>query len=179
MEMDVDGHNVLVEDEDWSGDDTPRMTEREAFAALSEEGSLTRAQLNRITGAVWDGNNHVEYVPDRSQAYCHEPDVDEYPWGTVTYEYQENYPNQGWLLIVGTTLNEGWVELGWHDPGGYNQASDSGLTRDEFEDLWQDYRHLVGLESFEDEPNEARELFCRAEDWERILAESVRGDDEA
>jgi len=172
VEMDTeDGAVVVVDPDSATPDADDEMLYGDALGLIEVEGEVARDDLQALAGPVWDGHNHIEFVPYRAEAYCEEADEETYPWGTVTYEHQEDSSEGGWRMIAGGKVREDWVELGWHDAGGYNQGNDGPLTRDEFEAMWEDVPE--GVESFSDDPNEARGLFCRAEDVDRIMV-SVR-----
>ncbi len=142
----------------------------DASGAMPETGELDRDELSEITGSVWDGNNHVEFVPVRAQDYCEDEDSETEPWGTIHYGFdgQNRY-------IANTTVRDGWVLLGWDDCGGYDGNSASALNQAQFDALWE-MRCIRGrgvglpdcIEEFAEDASDARALFCRGDDVARV-----------
>ena len=141
--------------------------EDEIFSMIHEDGSLSRDQLSAITGDVWDGNNHQFFIPLRSEQYCSEPDVETYPWGTITYRVEDE-----WRMIDSDTIHPDWVMLAWNHNGGYNAGL---LPRSQFEQIRENPNPFDKLiDEFTDDQSETVALFCKKSNLpqvKQILAE--------
>ena len=183
VEIELHHEQVLVVVEGYEGG-PPDITnpDREiavgdAYALMPERGTLTREELNILTGDIWDGNNHVTSNPTRSQEYCDEPDQEEFPWGLV--EYTTETDGAGWRYITNSRVNPDWVTLIWYDTGGMEDVAecladgeeqtllDQIQYREEFSDL-PDLRPLVEVYEFAGDEVEA--IFCRRADLPAVLA---------
>ena len=152
-------------DETW---DAPTFGEYDVLGEVAEGGELTRSDLDEITGSLWDGNNHVEFCPPRSQEFCDEEDIEEESWGTVTY-MTETYGDEAVRTISHTACKPDWACLGWEDMSGYDTAGDALLTREQFDAL--EDLSIDGVEQFTDDPDEVNAYFCLKTDADRIIAE--------
>ena len=65
--------SMWVEIVDADGNATEIDTDGEDdIAGDFPRGELGRGALDEITGSVWDGSNHVDFVPRRSEPFCAE-----------------------------------------------------------------------------------------------------------
>ena len=172
---------VMPEDDEYQyidsegNDQEDTISEDDAFEALTETVSLSREQLRDISGHVWDGNNHVLVLPNRSENYCNEDANLQFDWGVFECSRDSNGGAE-----IDYKLAEGWLCLGWIDYGGYQ---DGELTRDQFDLLLEANRPpkhrssepdpkleklLDSISDFYDEEFEIAAMFCRTEDLSRV-----------
>ena len=150
--------------------DLHRLDYRDAINALIEEGEVDRDILEELTGQVWDGHNHVDFVPHRAESYCENHRIEYYRWGEVEYSF-EGSGDDSWWAISNMRIKEDWMEIGFV---GTITVLCEGMTDEMFEALWENMPDNV--EEFVD--GDERALYCKIEDWPVILASLAEAEDE-
>jgi len=162
---------VIVGDEDepewdelW---DAPEYRESDVFAAVECDGELPREDVQAITTeSLWDGHNHVSFVPQRCEEYCQDEDSELYDWGRIVYDHNDD----GSRIVRETQIDPEWVCLGWEDCGSTaGAADDDALTPDEFA-VFREMDHEFDVAEFSMEAYDTFALFARCSDVEAIRA---------
>jgi hypothetical protein len=124
-----------------------------------DDGELTRAQIDSVTGSVWDGNNHVTIEPGSLDDYCDEADIEEFEWGTVTFR-NEN----GVRCTDSIDVADGWVEIG----DTFDGSTNSEMPYELFRNYRDEIAEMGEVEKYED-TCECVYYFCRESDFATIL----------
>ena len=163
----------------YDGDESyATINEDDAMRLMPEDGETTRDQINEIVGKIWDGNNWTGYQPSRSENFCHEPDIETYPWGTAEYEIVDDGDGNAFCSLTALNVATNWICLAEWSNRGF-ESSESRLTEDEADrlremiDYDEDTPGIPEVETFEDQNCDAYAIFCRVDDLPSLRLELI------
>jgi len=99
----MDDGEIPLCDDDCDGDD--RITEARAIELLTADGEVDADEVHALHEDVWDGHNHIPFVPSRSLSWLSEEDSWErmghllVKWGSEG-EYEDRRTDEGWDVVA-------------------------------------------------------------------------------
>ncbi len=101
---DGEGEVRIATDADHDDGD---ITEARAEELLTEDGSVDADDVHGLHGSVWDGHNHVPFVPSRALAWLSEEDS----WRRISDHRLVQFDSDG--AWIDGRCDEGWELAAW------------------------------------------------------------------